>query len=129
MDPEPPTKKPRSQAQLDALAKGRERKGKARRRGKKRTSASFRPDGTNQKSTSYDYAGVSASLGVKASDSQAITSAFETIEREREDHKQEINARKQQFKSDVRQERAFASRRCDVRRRTIGRSTATGVMW
>ena len=66
MDPEPRAKKPRSQAQLDALAKGRERKGKARRRGKKRTSASFRPDGTNQKSTLYDYAGVSASLRVES---------------------------------------------------------------
>ena len=40
-----------------------------------------------------------------------------------------MNATKQQFKTDVRQERAFSSRRCDARRRTIGRSKATEVMW
>ena len=70
------TKKPRSQAQLDALARNRKRKGKAARRGNKKSAITSRPDGAIQKSTSYDYAGVSASLGVKASDSQAITSAL-----------------------------------------------------
>ena len=58
------------------LAKNRKMKGKTARRGNKKSAITSRPDGAIQKSTSYDYAGVSASLGVKASDSQAITSAL-----------------------------------------------------
>ena len=58
------------------LTKNRKKKGKAAKGGKKRSTILSRPDGAIQKSSSYDFAGVSASLGVKASDSQAIKSAL-----------------------------------------------------
>ena len=44
-DDEPKKKKPRTQAQIDALTKNRKKKGKAAKGGKKKSTILSRPDG------------------------------------------------------------------------------------